>query len=309
LCSTPLIPYIHGVLARELAADIVQQQAKAFVARAQAGQWDQDPEEIHQARVASRRLRAALRVFKAVLPEQIMALQPELKWIAGLLGTVRDMDVQIQRLRTTAAELEIAQDVVPYGGWLDALRDRALGSLDEAVHTARFAQLVNALEHLEIETQLHAEQLTVEQVAPEQLTVEQFAPARLRRTAKKLRKQAQLVNRAAPDIVVHRARIRAKRLRYATEFFEPVYGKPARRLIRATTEFQDLLGDHQDGVVNTAHVHEAIATAAAAWPAETSLALGKLVQWEAQHRAKLRGRAKKVYGEVEDAWRTLGKAL
>ena len=293
------MPYTDSVFAHELAAEVIQRQAKAFVERAQAGKWDEDPEEIHQARVASRRLRAALRVFKDLLPDEIVALQPELKWIAGLLGGVRDLDVQVQRLHATSAELGIAADAIPYGGWLEALRGRALASLDEGLRTARFTQLVTNLENLELPIPEDGQQLMAEAVAP----------GRLRQTAKKLRKQAHLVNRTVPDAVVHRARIRAKRLRYAAEFFEPIYGKRARRLIRATTDLQDLLGDHQDSVVNTGHVHEALATAAAAWPAETSLALGRLVQWEAQHCAQLRHRFRTAYAEVEDAWRTLGKAL
>ncbi len=300
MCSTPRIPYITGVLASQLASEVMQTQASAFVARAKPGQWDQDPEEVHQARVATRRLRAALRVFKDALPEQLTALQPELKWVASLLGAVRDLDVQVRRLQTTAAELSIAEDVVPYGGWLEALRERALASLEESTRTPRFGALVQALENIDVPTP-----------SPEadQIAVEDFAPSRLTRTARKLRKLCESVNTSSPDVVLHRARVRAKRLRYSVEFFEPIYGKRARRLIRATTDFQDLLGDHQDGVVNTAHVHEAIATAAAAWPAETSLALGKLVQWEAHHRLELRHQFKKAYSEVDDAWRRLGKAL
>ncbi len=287
------------MFAHELAAAVIQQQATTFVDRARDGRWKDDPEEIHQARVATRRLRAALRVFKDTLPQDIGAYRTELKWIAGLLGAVRDLDVQIRRLQATAADLEIAEAVVPYGGWLEALRERALASLEEATHSPRFTELVVVLKTLEID-------------AGEDtggLTVEEFAPAGLRRAARRLRKQARKIDRAVADIVVHETRIRAKRLRYATEIFEPVYGKRARRLVRATTDFQDLLGDHQDGVVATAHVHEAIATAAAAWPAETSLALGKLVQWEAQHRTEIRRRCRTAYGDVDDAWRTLGKAL
>ena len=291
--------HTQHMLACERAAEVVNQQAAVFVARAEAGQWDQDPEEIHGARVASRRLRAALRVFKDVLPDQVTAVQPELKWIAGLLGAVRDLDVQVRRLQTTAADVGVAQEVMPYGGWLEALRERDLAALDEATHTPRFGELVHALANVHFPTPRDAEQLTVED----------FAPARLRRSAKKLRKLARSLDHTSADTALHEARIRAKRLRYASEFFEPTYGKPARRLISAATDLQDLLGDHQDGVVNTGHVHEAIATAAAAWPAETSLALGRLVQWENQHRAEIRRRFKTAYGDVEDAWRRLGKAM
>jgi CHAD domain-containing protein len=51
------------------------------------------------------------------------------------------------------------------------------------------------------------------------------------------------------DHELHEARKSYKRARYAVEVFEPTVGKPAKELIKALTELQDVLGAHQDSVV------------------------------------------------------------
>src|SRR5919198_4630559 len=69
--------------------------------------WDH--EEVHQARVATRRWRSTLRTFGRLLdPEWSAALSMELSWLAGLLGTVRDADVLLAGLRRDLLELDEA---------------------------------------------------------------------------------------------------------------------------------------------------------------------------------------------------------
>src|SRR5262249_28461728 len=60
-----------------------------------------DPEDVHQARVATRRMRSDLRTLRDfVNPESGAALRAELAWLADVLGAVRDPDVLVDRLRT-----------------------------------------------------------------------------------------------------------------------------------------------------------------------------------------------------------------
>jgi CHAD domain-containing protein len=139
--------------------------------------------------------------------------------------------------------------------------------------------------------------------------VEDFAARRLRQAAKKVRNRAKGLDRGSSNADFHQVRIAAKRLRYTCEFFEPLYAKRARKVIAACTELQDLLGDQQDGIVATRRIHEAIQTTAANWPAGTALALGQVVQWEADHRRAIRRRFKGTYREVTRAWRRLRESL
>ena len=105
-------------------------------------------------------------------------------------------------------------------------------------------------------------------------------------------------------------RIRAKRLRYAAEFFEVAYGKAAQRLAELLVSLQDMLGDLQDGVVSGQRIHQAVHTEAGAWPAETSLALGRVVQRDVQRANQIRKEFARLYRAVRDeGWRRLRRSL
>jgi triphosphatase len=279
----------------ELALQVMRQQATLFAEEVPQAQLGADPEHVHDARVATRRLRAALRLFEDILPESSEGLDVELRWIAGYLGPVRDLDVQMKRLSAIAAELGLSDAVSPYAAWLDQQRERAQVSFDAAFQSDRFVGLTERLRQLN-------------DLAPDELgdvPLEDDAPRRLRQTYGKFRTRADGLCPSSPAELFHRARIGAKRLRYAAEFFEPLYGKPARRVIVAATAVQDLLGDHQDGIVNTQRIEEAVRAAGAEWPPESTLALGQLIQWEANHGVKLRHQFNSAYRDVRSAWRRL----
>src|SRR5579859_3063013 len=217
----------------ELAFDVLRQQATVFAQHVTQAQLGADPEHVHDARVATRRMRAALRLFEDVLPN-IAGLDDELRWIASQLGNVRDLDVQLKRLPETAHDLRLDSQLTPYVGWLEQRRRAARSEFDAAFQSDRFIALAEQLRALN-------------QLEPcVELLLEEDAPRRLRRAYKKLRKRGDGLSPDSPTEAFHRARIGGKRLRYAAEFFEPLYGKPARRLIDAATDVQDLLGDHQD---------------------------------------------------------------
>src|SRR6266699_3130798 len=99
----------------------------------------EDPLHVHQMRVATRRMRAALRLFADVQPAEAGGLNDELNWIAGQLGAARDLDVQVRRLREAAAELGLSEVLVPYGAWLEEQRRRAQAELARAIESPRFA--------------------------------------------------------------------------------------------------------------------------------------------------------------------------
>jgi triphosphatase len=284
---------------RELALDVLRQHAAKFAEHAPQVGADSDPEHVHQTRVATRRMRAALRVFGDVLPQELGNLDDELKWIAGLLGAVRDLDVQIARLHDIAVLLGETHAVAPYGAWLEEQRPRAMASLIGAFASERFGSLTERLKCLDA-------------LAPDpdrDRPLKDDAAPRLKRAYRRLRKAGDDLDVDSPAAAFHRARIQAKRFRYAVEFLAPIYGKPAERLISRITDLQDLLGDHQDGIVSSHRIHEAVHTVAGTWPAEPSVALGRVLQWEAQHGEELRRRFPATYREVQDAWQRLRRSL
>lgn len=278
---------------------VMRLHATRFAEHVSQAQMGADEEHVHDARVATRRMRAALRLFSDVLPEQAGESHSELGWMGSQLGAVRDLDVQLSRVRATAVALELSEPLIPYCLWLEGHRRRAQTVFDAAFQSDRFVNLTERLRALNA--------LTPPLDAG--LPLEQDAPQRLRRAFRKLRKRADdLCPDSAPE-AFHRARIGAKRLRYATEFFESVYGKRARRVIEAATAVQDLLGDHQDGIVHTERIHEAVHACAAEWPPATSLALGQLLQWEAHHGETLRADFDQTYRDLRSAWKRLRKAF
>ena len=87
----------------ELAYAVLRRQL-AVVREKEAGtRLGEDPEELHDMRVATRRLRAALVLFADVLPVRAQTFREEFGWLGRLLGSVRDLDVQMEGLADMAA--------------------------------------------------------------------------------------------------------------------------------------------------------------------------------------------------------------
>ena len=176
-------------------------------------------ESVHDLRVAIRRVRSALRTFVPVLPEEeTLELDLRLKQASAMLGLVRDLEVLDEVLAAEAA---------------GPLRDREREAARAAL--ARRQELVRA----ELVSPRH-ERL----VADLRLYVDALAPEadELRRLARGAARKAkrQLARAGQDPIGLHRARVAAKRARYAAE----VTGNPkrARRLKQVT----DGLGIHHD---------------------------------------------------------------
>jgi triphosphatase len=87
-----------SLTAGELAFRVLREQFAVFLAHEPGTRIGEDPEELHDMRVAARRMRAAMKIFEMPLPVRAQRFRNELKWIAGALGEVRDLDVQLARL-------------------------------------------------------------------------------------------------------------------------------------------------------------------------------------------------------------------
>ena len=202
-----------------------------------------DPEEVHQARVATRRLRSDLRTFRGALePSWVSATRDELRWVAGALGEVRDRDVLMGRLRRLADEVP-PPDRPAADGLLDKLQAelaQARQVLLGVLRSPRYVALVETLVHGAQEPPL---------------TEEGKLPARavLPRLARKPWRRLAAAVRALPphpdDGELHRVRVLAKRSRYAAEAVAPVMGRPATRFADAVADVQGVLGDLHDAVV------------------------------------------------------------
>jgi len=207
---------------------------------------DTDPEGVHQARVATRRLRSDLRTFAPLLePGWLAAVRAQLRWLGDALAEARETDVLLERLRRRAARLD-ARDGAAAAQVIHGLEHRdkeAHAALLEVMSSERYAIVLDLLVDA-----ASAPALVPGATGP----AAEVVPPLVRRPWKGLRRAVLAAGRdpGAPEL--HDIRIRAKRVRYAAEAVEPVAGKPARRFARAAARLQDVLGEHQDAVVAAA---------------------------------------------------------
>ncbi len=206
-----------------------------------------DVEAVHQARVATRRLRSDLRTLRPLLDRAVTdPLRDELRWIGGLLGAVRDADVLAELVGERSHRLQedghpdaaAAADAALAG--LDRQRDEARAALLAGLASPRYLALVHRL-------------VVAATVAPLGHGVEGSAraaevTARLfRRPWKRLRQAVrQLDQGQGADGDWHLVRRRAKAARYAAELVTPVVGRRAEKLARRLAAVQSGLGDHHD---------------------------------------------------------------
>lgn len=205
---------------------------------------------VHPTRVAVRRTRSTLRVFAELFEvPKAGRLDDELQWWAGLLGEVRDLDVQSARigaaLDAVPEELALGPVRRQLAELLDVRRSTALGDLHEALGTRRYRTL---------ETLLHAWRVEAPFTAGADRPAAKAAHYVKRADRKTHRRLAQAskayrAGRPDADELLHRARKAGKRHRYAVELAAPVLGTKADAIVKGRKEFQELLGDHQDSVV------------------------------------------------------------
>ncbi|GIE95913.1 CYTH and CHAD domain-containing protein [Paractinoplanes rishiriensis] len=193
-----------------------------------------DPEAVHKMRVATRRLRSTLRTFKRSFPD-FAEVAPELKWLADLLGTVRDGQVQRGKLLAEVqnAGPDFADAARRIAEHLDAQVDRGRAELAEVLESERYLALLDRVDAL----------------ADSPGTGEKDPLGRARKSLAKADGLLDQAMAAGEDHELHDARKAYKRARYAVEVFAPDGGKPAKKLIDRLTDLQDVLGSHQDSVV------------------------------------------------------------
>jgi CHAD domain-containing protein len=238
----------------------------------------QDP--IHATRVGLRRLRSTLRVFAPVLrPGAADELEDDLKWFAGLLGEIRDCQVQQQRfseaLDSLPDQLVLGPVRARIRADLQALELPARGAVGTAMESDRYLHMTAALTRWRAEPPLRAD------IAEKDLRT--WARKAARRADRKLASalEAQEVQRAE---LLHGARKAAKRARYAAELYSELPDTSGTaRIIERYKEIQTVLGDHQDTVVARAMLRR-MGAAAGTTGGENGFTFGMLYARE-QHLA------------------------
>jgi CHAD domain-containing protein len=273
----PAVEHVRAMIAR---------QVEELIAHDPGTRLGRDPEDLHQARVATRRLRAVLRAASPLLDETWTdSLRGELAWLGGALGPVRDLDVLLERLREEIRELDPAERRAAgrFLRPLDQERGEARGALLAAMSGGRYAELLSRLEAAAAAPRTRDVDVSLRDIAA--------------REFRKLRKAVRALSPDPSDDELHAVRIRGKRARYAAELAEGQVGKPASRFVRKAKRFQDVVGEHQDAVVAEERIRGLLDRTESV---RAHFAAGRLVERERQRRREARA-------AFPDAWARLEK--
>jgi triphosphatase len=290
----------------DVAFAVLRRQIGVLREREPGTRLGEDVEELHDMRVATRRLRAALALFAGVLPVRAQTFRQELGWLAAALGAVRDLDVQLQGLAAdpTAHRVPpglVSSDHDPLAeltALLERERRQARTAMLAALDSVRWERLVKGLTAM---VQQGPARRSVATRVPAVIGLPDLVLARhdaVAKAAKRAKKTGVVAD-------FHRLRIRGKRLRYALEFSSDVYDGRTGRYVRQLTGLQDELGRMQDAEVASIRLAE-LAGGEAHLPAATVFVMGGMAERHHQEVYRLlRGLPKELSRVRGREWRDL----
>ena len=213
----------------------------------------EDIEALHDMRVATRRMRAAFRVFGDYYDKSVVA--PYLKGLkrtGRTLGDVRDLDVFRAKMQTYLDTLPQAQQqsLDDLASVLDQQRQASRGRLITYLDSEKYDSFVGQFEQFVETPGMGSLDFTPKGRDPIPHRVRHVAPMVIYRRLAAVRAYDEWVTIPDPPLArLHALRIACKRLRYTLEFFEEVLGPATKTLIKEIVALQDHLGDLQDAVV------------------------------------------------------------
>lgn len=241
-------------------------QVDRLAAREQDLRSDQ-PDAVHQIRVAARRIRSALRTYRPLVDSpRTDHLVGELQWLGRALAPDRDAEVLEERITDALDQLPVEQLLGPVKAQVTRhfarRRAEARAATMDVVDGERYGALRAGLQRFLVDPPLSGDA---------ERKAERVLPALAGRTARKLGKRMDaavdaLAQGEAADEAIHRARKTGKQVRYSVEVVRPVGGKTGKQadtFRKRLKELQDELGAHQDTVVSREALRELGAQAGA----------------------------------------------
>jgi CHAD domain-containing protein len=259
-----------GPSAQQLALTQLRQHLTDWLRHEPGARAGSDPEELHQLRVAVRRIEATLGLFKHQLPSGLVNARKAAKGVLRALGAARDLDVQLTELRKYCKRLPALERSVatPLEARLEAERARArtlmLGMLDSEA-TRHWLEVLNV-----------ASADFSPMAAPQAPRAATVMPERVRARFRKLQKAVRKLDTHSSMDAYHLVRRRAKQLRYSIECGAGLFGKPAESMLRALRRLQDGLGAQQDA--HMAKSRLAVLAVEGGLPPETLFLMGRLAE-------------------------------
>jgi len=233
----------------------------------------EDPEELHDMRVATRRQRAALRIIEPYCRKKFLRpVRDGLRSLGGTIGAVRDMDVLLaaaQAHQSSLAASEARGLQVLLKAWMrqrEASRQRMMDHLRGQVHAVFKEQYTAFLDTPGAGARSEA--------APKPTLVRHVLPFEIWSHYAALCAYEKMLPWASVE-TLHALRIEGKRLRYLLEFFREVLDGAVEKPIRALVALQDHLGEIQDCVVTIGLVEDFLKSAEGVADREAAAASGR----------------------------------
>jgi CHAD domain-containing protein len=252
---------------------------------------DIDTEFLHDLRVSVRRSRSALKLFGDALglaEEELAFFAAEFKWVGDLTTPTRDLDVHLLDFEETARGLAAAKpdDLEPFRVYLEQRRRKEFRALARGLRSARFTGLAGQWRaRLDSIQQGNAVPAGVSRGRSGQDhevaggTAGLLAAERTRVAFAKVARRGAAITADTPAEALHDLRKRCKELRYALEFFAPLYdAADYAKVVGDLKRLQDCLGEFQDTEVQIGEIRVLAAAMLAAReaPAGTLLAMGEV---------------------------------
>jgi CHAD domain-containing protein len=240
----------------------------------------EDPEHLHQLRIAVRRSRTVQRQLKGVFPPaELPGFRAEFRWLQQATGAARDLDVYVEDLESLRAMLpdEMRGDLDPLVPVLAHSRLAARADMTRALRSDRTAYLIEDWERL-LET---LTERSAHDRAAARRCIGEVAGQRIRRVYKRIVKMGRAIERDSPAADYHELRKKGKELRYLLELFGARLfpNEAVGPFVKSLKALQDVLGRHQDREVQIAMLRssaEEVATLSGGGAA--CLAMGALVE-------------------------------
>ncbi|MGE3872923.1 MAG: CHAD domain-containing protein [Parvibaculaceae bacterium] len=205
-----------------------------------------DDEALHQIRVAIRRFRAAMSLFKDILQDpESDQVKVELQKMAALLGDARDLEVFAEELARVIADNPDERSLGELRAHLDARKDEAYRRARYAVSSATFhGTLIRAAQWLAVGSWTSEDGLRRGALAQ---PVVGLAAAEMTRRRKAVKRAAHDFDECDPA-ALHKLRVQVKKLRYASEFFASLFqhGKRKKAFLSSLIDIQAALGGLND---------------------------------------------------------------
>jgi CHAD domain-containing protein len=221
---------VHLILAQEVAG---------LVRYSPGAREGHDPEAVHQLRVRARRLRSELEIVAPVIQAKpLRHMRSDLKWVGGVLGRQRDLDVLFELLSSLSDEPSHCLDGLVLES-LDARRAKESRRVQTMIRSKRYRQLVRELSAAANHPPLRRDA---------SLPASEVLHPGLTHTVKLLFETVDLYGTSPTNLELHEIRIMSKRARYCAEVASTYLGERATNVATTLAEAQGILGNLHDQV-------------------------------------------------------------